>query len=54
MKSVRQALCKCELAATVALMKLFGKYNAAPEELLEALLDTPPMRGHVSRIGMKL
>ena len=54
MKSVRQMLCKCEPAVTVALMKLFAKYRAAPEELLEELLDTPRMRGHLSTIGMKL
>ena len=54
MKSVRQMLCKCEPAVTVALVKLFAKYKAAPEELLEELLDTPRMRGHLSTIGMKL
>lgn len=54
MKSVRQMLCRCEPAVTVALMKLFAKYRAAPEELLEDLLDTPRMRGHLSSIGMKL
>ncbi len=54
MKSVRQMLCKCEPAVTVALMKLFAKYKAAPEDLLEELLDTPRMRGHLSTIGMKL
>ena len=43
-----------EPAATVALVKLFAKYKAAPEELLEELLDTPRMRGHLSAIGMKL
>lgn len=53
-KSVRQMLCKCEPAVTVAIMKLFAKYKAAPEELLEELLDTPRMRGHLSTIGMKL
>jgi ankyrin repeat protein len=54
MKSVRQMLCKCEPAVTVTLMKMFAKYKAAPEELLEELLDTPRMRGHLSTIGMKL
>lgn len=54
MKSVRQMLCKCEPAVTVALVKLFAKYKAASEELLEELLDTPRMRGHLSTIGMKL
>jgi len=54
MKSVRQMLCKCEPAVTVALVKLFAKYKAAPEELLEELLDTPRIRGHLSTIGMKL
>jgi hypothetical protein len=54
MKSVRQMLCKCEPAVTVALIKLFAKYKAASEELLEELLDTPRMRGHLSTIGMKL
>ena len=54
MKSVRQTLCKCEPSVTVALMKLFAKYKAAPAELLEELLDTPRMRGHLSIIGMKL
>ncbi|MGD0437237.1 MAG: hypothetical protein ABSB86_12290 [Bryobacteraceae bacterium] len=54
MKSVRKILCKCEPAVTVALMKLFAKYKAAPEDLLEQLLDTPRMRGHLSTIGMKL
>lgn len=54
MKSVRQMLCKCEPAVTITLMKLFAKYKAAPEELLEELLDTPRMRGHLSTIGMKL
>jgi hypothetical protein len=54
MKSVRQMLCKCEPAVTVALIKLFTKYKAAPEELLEELLDTPRMRGHLSTIGMRL
>jgi hypothetical protein len=54
MKSVRQMLCKCEPAVTVVLVKLFAKYKAAPEELLEELLDTPRMRGHLSTIGMKL
>lgn len=54
MKSVRQMLCKCEPAVTVMLMKLFTKYKAAPEELMEELLDTPRMRGHLSTIGMKL
>ena len=53
-KSVRQMLCKCEPAVTVTLMKLFAKYKAAPEGLLEELLDTPRMRGHLSAIGMKL
>jgi hypothetical protein len=53
-KSVRQMLCKCEPAVTVTLMKLFAKYKAAPEGLLEELLDTPRMRGHLSTIGMKL
>jgi len=54
MKSVRQMLCKCEPAVTVTIMKLFAKYKAAPEDLLEELLDTPRMRGHLSTIGMKL
>lgn len=54
MKSVRQMLCKCEPAVTVTLMKLFAKYRAAPEDLLEELLDTPRMRGHLSTIGMKM
>jgi hypothetical protein len=54
MKSVRQMLCKCEPAVTVTLMKLFAKYKAAPEDLLEELLDTPRMRGHLSTIGMKM
>jgi hypothetical protein len=54
MKSVRQMLCKCEPAVTVTLIKLFAKHQAAPEELLEKLLDAPRMRGHLSRIGMKL
>jgi hypothetical protein len=31
-----------------------GQLQAAPEELLEKLLDAPRMRGHLSRIGMKL
>ena len=54
MKSVRQMLCKCEPAVTVMLMKLFARYKAAPEVLLEKLLDTPRMRGHLSTTGMKL
>lgn len=54
MKSLRQMLCECEPAVTVILMKLFAKYKAAPEELLEKLLDTPRMRGHLATIGMKL
>lgn len=54
LKSVRQVLYKCEPAVTVALMKLFARYRAAPEELLEDLLDTPKMRGHLSTIGMRL
>lgn len=54
MKSVRQMLCKCEPAVTVTLVKLITKYKAAPEGLLEELLDTPRMRGHLSTIGMKL
>ena len=44
-------LCKCEPAVTVTLMKLFAKYKAAPEGLLEELLDTPRMRGHLSTIA---
>jgi ankyrin repeat protein len=54
MKSLRKMLCECEPAVTVTLMKLFAKYKAAPEALLEELLDTPRMRGHLSTIGMKL
>jgi len=54
MKNVRQMLCKCEPAVTVTIIKLFAKYKAAPENLLEELLDTPRMRGHLSTIGMKL
>ena len=54
MNSVRKTLYKCEPAVTVALMKLFAKHKAAPEELLEELLDTPRMRGHLSATGMKL
>jgi ankyrin repeat protein len=54
MKSVRQMLCKCEPAVTVTLMKMFAKYKAASEDLLEELLDTPRMRGHLSTMGMKL
>lgn len=54
MNSVRKMLCKCEPAVTVALMKLFAKHKAAPEELLEELLDTPRMRGHLSATGMRL
>jgi hypothetical protein len=54
MKFMRQMLYKCEPAVTVALVKLFAKYQAAPEELLEELLDAPRMRGHLSTIGMKL
>jgi hypothetical protein len=54
MKNVRQMLCKCEPAVTVTIIKLFAKYKAAPEDLLEKLLDTPRMRGHLSIIGMKL
>jgi ankyrin repeat protein len=52
--SVRQMLLKCEPDVTVALMKLFAKYKAAPAETLEKLLDTPRMRGHLSRAGMRL
>jgi ankyrin repeat protein len=54
MKSVRQMLFKCEPAVTVMLVKLITKYKAAPEGLLEQLLDTPRMRGHLSTTGMKL
>ena len=54
MKSVRQTLCKCEAAVSVALVKAFVKHRSAPEELLEELLDTPRMRGHRSTAGMKL
>ncbi len=54
MNWVRKVLCQCEPAVTVTLMKLVAKYKAAPEELLEELLDTPRMRGHLSTIGMKL
>jgi ankyrin repeat protein len=54
MKSVRQMLCRCEPAVTITLVKLITKYKAAPEGLLEELLDTPRMRGHLSTIGMKL
>lgn len=53
-KSVRQMLLKCEPDVTVALMKLFAKYKAAPAEMLEKLLDTPRIRGHLSRAGMRL
>ena len=52
--SVRQMLLKCEPDVTVALMKLFARYKAAPAEMLEKLLDTPRMRGHLSRAGMRL
>ena len=54
MKSVRRMLCKCEPAVTVALIKLFAKYKAAPEEMLEELLDTPRMRNHLSTFGMRM
>ncbi|MBL0161840.1 MAG: hypothetical protein IPP47_32990 [Bryobacterales bacterium] len=54
MKSGAADACKCEPAVTVTLMKLFARYKAAPEKLLEELLDTPRMRGHLSTIGMKL
>ena len=53
MKSVRQMLCKCEPAVTVTPMKLFAKHKAAPEEILEELLDTPRMRGHLSTMEVK-
>jgi hypothetical protein len=46
-------LLKCEPDVTVALMKLFAKYKAAPAEMLEKLLDTPRMRGHLSRAGLQ-
>ena len=52
--SVRQMLLKCEPDVTVALMKLFAKHKSAPAETLERLLDTPRMRGHLSRAGMRL
>jgi hypothetical protein len=47
-------LLKCEPDVTVALMKLLAKHKAAPAEMLEKLLDTPRMRGHLSRVGMRL
>jgi hypothetical protein len=54
MNSVRRMLLRCEPAVTVALVKLFAKYKAAPAETLERLLDTPRMRGHLSSAGMRL
>jgi hypothetical protein len=54
LNSVRQALYKCEPAVTVDFVKLLAGSKAAPEEILEQLLDAPRMRQHLSALGMKL
>jgi ankyrin repeat protein len=48
LKRLRQELYRCEPSVTVTLIKLFAKYKAAPDGLLEELLDTPRMRRHLS------
>ena len=54
LKSTREALYKCEPAVTVDFVKLLAGSKAAPEEILEQLLDDPAMRRHLSSLGMNL
>ena len=54
LNSLRQILFKCEPEVTVEVVKLLARFKACPEETLDHFLDTPRMRSHLSKLGMKL